>query len=129
MSKMHGENLIEINNFKKSTGKLKFPEFLNFLCFSIINEKSDPAKDENLEWKIFGWKLKKMHRISIFKARFIDDSSSLTFSDFSVSCLCLLLVNSRRHSVWKSPKMSHFWFFHQNGPFLAFLMNFCPLKM
>ena len=34
------------------------------------------------------------------------------------------------HSVWKSPKMSHFvFFFCQNWPFLAFSMNFCPLKL
>ena len=115
-----GKIQIEINNYRKSTGKFKLHEseynnILIFLCFSIINKKS-------------GWKLKKMHRISIFKARFIDDSSSLTFSDFSVSCLCLLLVNSRRHSVWKSPKMSHFSFFTKMDHFWHFQWTFVHSK-
>ena len=49
-----GKIQIEINNFRKSTGKFKLHEseynnILIFLCFSIINKKSDPAKDENLE--------------------------------------------------------------------------------
>ena len=54
--------------------------------------------------------------------------SFVTFWDFFLSKTCCETtpqntIKAEWHSVWKSPKMSHFYFL-----ILAFSTNFCPVK-
>ena len=82
-----------------------------FWCWEIT--KTD-SKNSNFAWHIFEhlhsvWKLLKMSHLIFFN-----------FGIFYQFLTCLVTLFDRKLQVFKNST---------NWPFLAFLMNFCPLKM
>ena len=123
-------------DFFKHCDLLKRPHHNNFNQKNRSVEKWDEKSDiDSGNWPIIGEFLclaaKSFTSVPTLGSRFITDRTGFEVEKIVKNCGLsssvwnvfewVFMYSFRRHSVWKSPKMSHFWI-------LAFSTNFWPIK-